>query len=181
MRGIQRMDTAKLLKDCFLCRELDTAELHELAEIVIIRSLNKGEQLFWEGDKATGFFVLLRGRMRVFKASPEGKEFTIHQIDPGQMFAEAAIFSRGGFPANAAALIDSTVAFFPKDRFLDLIGRSPQISLKMIAGLAKFVREFNQHVENLSLKEVPARLAGFLLDEHLRTDSAKIILNTPKA
>jgi len=174
------MDTTSLLHNCFLCRELDQTELDALSEIVITRRLKKGETLFWEGDAATGFYVLLTGSIRIYKASPEGKEFTIHQIRPGQMFAEAAIFSVGGLPANAVALTDSQVAFFPKDRFIRLITDHPQISLKMITGLAAFVREFNRMVEALSLKDVPARLARFLLDERARLQHDTFQLDTTK-
>ena len=174
-------DTIELLRSCFLCRELDGRELDALGEIVTTRRLNKGEILFWEGDRATGFYILLSGSIRVYKSSPDGKEFTVHQIRPGQMFAEAAIFSQGGFPANAAALVDSNVAFFPKDKFIRLVTDFPQISLKMIAGLAAFVREFNKMVEDLSLKEVPARLAGFLLEERNRLKGNVFQLDTTKA
>jgi CRP/FNR family transcriptional regulator len=171
----------ELLRNCFLCRELNNSELDALVGIVTLKSMEKGQTLFWEGDTATGFYILLQGNIRIYKTSPEGKEFTIHQIRPGQMFAEAAIFSLGGYPANATALADSTVAFFPKDKFIKLVTDSPNISIKMIVGLAAFVREFNQMVEDLSLKEVPARLAGFLLDEHGRVADHRILLDTTKA
>jgi CRP/FNR family transcriptional regulator len=172
--------TPELLRQCFLCRELDETELRALADLVVIRRLAKGQTLFWEGDPASGFYSLLTGRIRVYKTSPEGQDFTIHQIRPGQMCAEAAIFSQGGFPANATALADSEVAFFPKDKFISLVTSSPGISLKMIAGLAAFVREFNQMVEDLSLKEVSARLAGYLLEESVRKKNTAFELETTK-
>lgn len=175
------LNTVELLRDCFLCRELDDNELDALVEIVVTRRLNKGETLFWEGDTAAGFYILLAGSVRIYKTSAEGKEITLHQIRPGQMFAEAAIFSRGGYPANATALLDSEVAFFPKDKFIRLVTDHPQISLKMVAGLAAFVREFNQMVEDLSLNEVPARLARFLLEERTRLQDNTFQLDTTKA
>jgi len=146
-----------------LCADLDDQEMDQIRQLVSIKKLDRGAILFLQGDPAGGFFVLLSGRVRIYKASPDGKEVTIHIIQPGQMFAEAAIFHAGTFPANCAALEDSTVAFFPKDAFLDLVKNSPQISLKMIGSLAAFVREFTLMVEDLSLKEVPARLASYFL------------------
>ena len=175
------MNPIDRLRHCSLCRELDEKELKALAEIASVRRPAKGDILFWEGDHATGFYVLLAGSIRIYKASAEGKEYTIHQIRPGQMFAEAAIFGGQHYPANCAALTDSEVAFFPKDRFLHLIKTSPDISLKMIAGLSAFVREFNQMVEDLSLHEVSARLARFLLAEGERTQGDTFILDTTKA
>lgn len=174
------MDHLKQLRKCQLCAELADDELEALGAITSYHQLAKNEILFLQGDIATGFYVLLSGRVRVYKASADGREYTMHFIKPGQMFAEAAIFKGTEFPANCAALEDSEVAFFPKDRFLDLIRNSPQISLKMIGGMAGFVREFNRMVEDLSLKDVPARLAAFLLDEYRRKHGARLHLDIPK-
>ncbi|MCD6250273.1 MAG: Crp/Fnr family transcriptional regulator [candidate division Zixibacteria bacterium] len=175
------MKTSNLLSNCQLCRDLDPRELESLASITMIRTADKNEVLFLQGDPATGFYVLLEGSVRVYKASLDGKEYTLHHIPAGQMFAEAAVFGGSVFPANAIATKNSTVAFFPKDKFTRLIQASPQISLKMIAGLAGFVRDFNQQIEDLSLKEVPARLAGFLVRLLEKTDNLTITLNISKA
>ena len=175
------MNPTEMLRKCTLCAQLNEVEFAEIEQIVSFKSVKKGEILFFQGDIATGFYVLLTGRVRIYKASPEGKEYTLHLINPGQMFAEAAIFQGDRFPANCSALEESTVAFFPKERFVRLIKNSPDISLKMIAGLAKFVREFNRMVEDLSLKEVSARLADFLIDEARQKDSLKFELDITKS
>ncbi len=175
------MATIELLKSCFLCSGLNNDEIGAVHKIISIKKLAKGEILFFEGDPAAGFFILLAGRVRVYKSSPDGKEFTIHQIAPGQMFAEAAVFRGNHFPANCAALVDSIVAFIPKDAFTQLIKDSPQISLKIIASQAGFLREFNLKVEELTLKEVPARIAGYLLHELQKQKRPEIILDISKA
>jgi len=157
------MKALELLRECHLCRGLDATEFDAIARIASLRTSTKGEILFLQGDVAAGLFVLLSGGVRIYKSSPDGKEYTLHHIRPGQMFAEAAVFRDGGFPANCVATEDSRVAFFPKDRFVNLVKGSPQISLKMIAALSAFVRDLNRQVEDLSLREVPARLAAHLL------------------
>ena len=181
LRYHDSMKTSEQLRQCYLCRDLDPRELESLAAITVIRTAAKNEMLFLQGDTATGFYVLLNGSVRIYKASPDGKEYTLHHIRAGQMFAEAAVFGGSVFPANASATEDSTVAFFPKDKFARLLQGSPQISLKMIAGLAGFVREFNQQIEDLSLKEVPARLAGFLVRSLKKTGDSTVILDISKA
>ena len=174
------MDTLELLHNCYLCRDLDQKELEALEEIVSIRKTNEGELLFFQGDPATGFYLLLSGSVRVYKASPDGKEYTLHHIKSGQMFAEAAVFEGETFPANAVSTVESTVAFFPKEQFVRLIGNSPQISLKMITALSGYVREFNQQIEDLSLREVPARLASHLLRKVEEINSNQFILDISK-
>ncbi|MBD3232690.1 MAG: cyclic nucleotide-binding domain-containing protein [candidate division Zixibacteria bacterium] len=168
------------LQKCYLCAGLDQDELRQLAEIISIRNLKKDEILFFQGDPAGGFYILLSGKVRIYKASAEGKEYTLHIIDPGQMFAEAAIFGGGGYPANCAAIEDSTIAFIPKIRFTELVQNSPQISLKMIGGLSSFVREFNQKLEELTLKEVSARLAKYIMDESYKQSSKEVNLAISK-
>jgi len=168
------------LRQCHLGSGLDEEELRSLAAIALPKKVRKREVLFLEGDRATGFFVLLSGGLRIYKAAPGGKEYTVHQIRPGQMFAEAAIFHGGRFPANCVALEDSRVAFFPKDRFTELIKSSPQISLKIIGSLSAFLRDYNRQIENLSLKEVPARLASYLMGESVRQGGSVISLECSK-
>lgn len=175
------MNSSAQLKTCTLCAQLNDQEFQAIEQIVSVRSIAKNEILFLQGDEATGFFVLLSGKVRVYKASPEGKEFTMHLITPGQMFAEAAIFQGKSFPANCSALEDSIVAFFPKEQFVRLIKKSPDISLKMIGALSRFVREFNRMVEDLSLKEISARLADYILSEQARGKSDSFKMDITKS
>ncbi|UCD16425.1 MAG: Crp/Fnr family transcriptional regulator [Candidatus Zixiibacteriota bacterium] len=175
------MDILSNLKNCYFCHDLDPGELKALADIAVPKGLARGEMLFFEGDPATGFYALLGGRVRLYKASPDGKEYTLHQIRPGQLFAEVAIFKVGHFPANCIAQEESLIAFFPKERFLELLQASPQISLKIIASLSGFLRDFNRQLEELSLKEVPARIASFLLSEHEKSKKNVVSLDTSKS
>lgn len=175
------MEIDALLRVSHLCKELDDEERGKVRQIVQIRRIKKNEILFFEGDPADGFYLLFEGRVRIYKSSPEGKEYTLHLIHAGQIFAEAAIFGGKGFPANCRALDDSLLGFFPRDRFMRLLESSPRISLKMIGGLAAFVREFNQMVEELSLKEVSARLAAYLLREQRRQPGSVVELEISKS
>jgi len=175
---VEKLD---FLRKSPLCKGLTEPELKRLSAISNLRKLHKGEMLFFEGDEATGFYLLLEGKVRVYKASPEGKEQILHQINPGQIFAEVAIFEGQRYPANCSALQDSVVAFFPQNDFIKLIEQSPQISLKIIASMAGFLREFTETVENLSLKEVPARIAGYLLKLPLKENDDTVTLDMTKA
>jgi CRP/FNR family transcriptional regulator, dissimilatory nitrate respiration regulator len=175
------METKDYLKKSRLCKGLDDSELEKVAGIAKLRKLKKGEILFFEGDEATGFFLLLKGRVKVYKSSADGKEQILHQITPGQIFAEVAIFHGNHFPADCASIDNSLVAFFPKQSFLNLIEKSPQISLKIIGSLAAFLREFTIMVENLSLKEVPGRISWYLLQKYNDSDNPVIMLDITKA
>jgi CRP/FNR family transcriptional regulator len=170
----------ELLHNSQLCLHLNPDEMEQLLRIVTVREVAKGELLFLEGDEATGFYILLRGSIRVYKSSLEGREYTLHRIKPGQIFAEAAVFHGSKYPANCEAINESTVACFAKADFVRLIERNPQMSLKMIASMAAFLRDFNQTIEMLSLKEVSARLATWLLNAAERAHSNQITLPMSK-
>ncbi len=174
------MKFEELLHRSFLGRDLEPDELTAVADIATFKNIAGGQILFLESDPADGFFILLSGRVRLYKASPDGKEYTLHQIKQGMLFAEVAIFHGNRYPANCVAVEDSVVAFFPKNDFINLLKKIPLISLKIISSLSGFLRDFNNQVEQLSLKEVPARIASFLLIESEKAGSNTIILDTSK-
>lgn len=174
------MKNTELLGKTYLCSGFEAEELREFAAIARFMEIEKDKIIFFEGDPAEGFYVLLSGRVRIYKASPDGKEYTIHIIKPGQLFAEAAIFKGHEYPANCATVENSSVAYFPKDAFMNLLKKYPEISLKIIGSLASFVRDFNRQVEELSLKEVPARLASFILDLAEKKGSNSVYLDSTK-
>ena len=139
-------------------------EQHEdLAMIVVDQIFKRGQTIFSEGDEGSGFYVVISGRVKVFKLSPEGKEQIFHILGPGEPFGEAAVFAGEKFPAYAEALAESRVSFFPRPAFVDLIKKNPSLALNMLAVLSRRLRKFAALVEDLSLKEVPGRLAAYLL------------------
>jgi len=154
----------QILKNIPLFAGLSEADLDDLMQIVRVSEHARGELLFSEGEKAVGFFVVLDGRVKVYKLSPEGKERILHVIQPGGTFAEAAIFGEGLYPAYAEPLQTSKLLFLPKEGFLGLLRDNSRIAINMIAGLSKFLRQFANQIEDLTFKDVPSRLARYLLD-----------------
>ncbi len=119
--------------------------------------------IFQEGDRATGFYIVGEGKIKVFKLSVEGKEQILHIYGPGHTFGEVPVFEGKSFPAAAMALAPSKIIFLPRDAFVELISTYPALAMTMLADLSKRLRAFTIQIENLSLKEVPARLAAYIL------------------
>ncbi len=140
---------------------------HEhLTEIMAIsekKTYKKGEFIFSEGDVGRGFYIVEAGKVKIFKLSFGGKEQILHIYGPGKPFGEVPVFEGKNFPASALALSNTTLLFFPRVDFVNLISKNPSLSLNMLAVLSRRLREFTVMVENLALKEVPARLASYLL------------------
>lgn len=159
----------EILKESPLFSGLSDSETRQIESIAITKRYRKGELIFSEGDKATGFFVNLSGQIKVYKLSADGREQILHIICPKESFAEAALFGGSTYPAFAESLTQTQVLYFPKDRFLGLIRDNPQLSLNMIGGLSLWLRRFVDLVEELSLKDVSARVAKYLLDVSIRS------------
>ena len=146
-----------------LFRGLPENQLKEIELITVLKHFNKGETIFIEGEEGIGFFIVVDGRVKVYKVSSEGKEHILHIFGPSEPFGEVPVFTGQPFPANAEAITESHVLFFSRTDFVALISRNPSLSLNMLAVLSKRLRHFTIQIENLSLKEVPARLASYLL------------------
>jgi CRP/FNR family transcriptional regulator, dissimilatory nitrate respiration regulator len=146
-----------------LFQGLPEEQLAELARIIVDRKFRHGEVIFCEGDEASGFFVLLSGRLKIFKLSPDGKEQILHFVEPGDPFAEVAMFAGSHYPAHAEALKESRAIFFPRAAFERLIKNDSDLAMNMLAILSQRLKYFSRLVEDLSLKEVPQRLAAYLL------------------
>jgi len=146
---------------------LEPEELAAVARAVVMREVPKGGLLFEEGDEARGFFLLVSGRMKVFKATPDGREQILHFISPGETFAEVALFAGSSYPATAQALAPSRVAAIPREGLFRLVEKNPQLCLNLLAGFARWVRQFNALLAEYA-KAVPARVAGYLLAEGMR-------------
>jgi len=156
---------SEFLKSCHLFAGTSSGDREKLLSVAKNRECNRGELLFEEGQIADGFYVVISGKIKVFKLSPDGRERILHVIQPGNSFADAAIFDDGAFPAFAMCIDQSSLLFFPKDQFLALLHRHPQLAINMIAGLSRFLRNFASQIEDLTFRDVPARLARFLLGE----------------
>ncbi len=158
------MNYRQILKSSPFFAGLSDVDMDALMDIARVREHPRGELLFSDGEEATGFFVVLDGKVKVYKLSPEGKERILHIIHPGNTFAEAAIFGEGLYPAYAEPLQVSKLLFLPKEGFLNLLMNNGRISINMIAGLSKFLRQFANQIEDLTFKDVPSRLARYLME-----------------
>ncbi len=164
-----------------LFKGLSQNQLDEIKVHLIDRIYRRNESIFMEGDIADGFYIIATGKIKIFKTSMDGKEQILHIYGPGSPFGEVPVFSGGKFPANAQALSKSHILFLPRNRFVKLISDHPSLSMNMLAELSMRLRQFTLQIENLSLKEVPARLASYLtyLSKEQETDN-RVSLNISK-
>ena len=167
-----KMNIAQIIEGLPLFQGLPAKQQQNIARIALIKTYPKNSTIFTEGDNATGFFIAHQGRVKVFKLSSEGKEQILHIIAEGEPFGEVAVFTGSTFPAHAEAIDECKVIFIPRQSFVDLITVDPSLSMNMLAILSRRLKQFTFMVENLSLKEVPQRLASFLLESSREKEGA---------
>ncbi|MBE9223940.1 Crp/Fnr family transcriptional regulator [Phormidium sp. LEGE 05292] len=157
------IDLQEFLSNSQMFFGLPTDEVDALLSIAQQQTYQKGETIFWEGDAGTGFFLVISGKVKVFKISPEGKEQILQVFGAHEHFAEVPAFDGQPFPASAAALEKTELLFFPRTTFLELIKNNPSLAVNLLKIFARHLRRFAKVIEDLSLREVPGRFAAYLL------------------
>jgi CRP/FNR family transcriptional regulator len=159
---------------------LDEAGVSALLDACHTRSFRPGETILLAGRKTDCFFVVLSGQVIVFQLSPRGDRQILHVCEAGSTFGEAAAWSGRAVPANAEAAADTRLLVVRRDLLQRAFARRPELAVGMLAGLAAKLHEFATLIERLSLKQVPARLAGLLLDLSAEAGGRRITLRQTK-
>ena len=151
------------LRSCQLFTGLSLADLESIAAVTVVKPLEKGDYLFHEGDPAIGFYVVQKGAVNVHRVNAAGKEQVIHIFRTGDSFAEVALASEKGYPADARAIEPTQVLLVQKDGILALLRRQPELALRMLGSMSSHLRVLVGQLEDLALKDVETRLANWLV------------------
>ncbi len=154
----------RYLKKSKLFSGFDDESLEGMLTAVSMKSVTKGEIIFYEKDPAPAFFIVGTGKVKIFKISPEGKEQILMIASEGDSFAEAALFGGGKYPATSQAMTDGKLLVIHRDRFISIIERDPAIALNLIARLSHLLHKLNKLVEELSLSDINTRLAHYFIN-----------------
>lgn len=145
-------------------KALTDDELKQLARTLVEKNYDRDEVVFLEGEDSRGLYIVRQGSIKVYKLSPEGREQILTYTQAGGSFNEVAVFDGGPNPANVAAVEPTTLWIVPRAAILDLITRRPEVAIAIIQNLGTRLRHLVGLVEDLSLRQVTARLAKLLLE-----------------
>lgn len=153
---------AHTLRCCELFAGLPAADIDTIAAFTVLKPLAKGEVLFRSGEPSEGFYVMQRGAVGVHRVSPAGKEQVIYVFRSGESFAEASLASETGYPADARALEPSSVLLIPRAPVLELLGKRPDLALRMLGSMSQHLRVLVGLLDDLTLKDVETRLLNWI-------------------
>jgi CRP-like cAMP-binding protein len=126
--------------------------------------LEQGEVLFTPDEDDQGeLYILKKGRVRMYKMTPEGRELTIDMVVSGMVFGEMALTAQKGQDVHAQAMELSVVSPISCAELEHLILERPEVGVRIVRLLSERLRYYQSRVEDIGLKDAPSRLASFIL------------------
>lgn len=157
------MDLTGQLKDIVLFQGVPPDKIQKLAAQAAYKKFKPGEMVIGEEDPVRSFYIVLSGQLKMYRSSAEGREQTLQLLGPGDPFGLCTAFATESFPASAMAIEESTVMLIP-GTFMEAMARQePAILFNIIQVLSKRLKDSMSLIESLALKELPGRLATFLM------------------
>ena len=141
---------------------LSDTEAARLAREWSARSLAAREFIFREGDEPAGFYLMRKGKARILRSGPDGREQAFRITSAGDTFGEVPIIDRQPSPASVQTLEPSEVVLIPSDSFIRAIRSHPDVALRVLVHVARRLRSFTELVEQISLQTVQSRLARYV-------------------
>jgi CRP/FNR family transcriptional regulator len=150
------------LRHVALFTGVSPSDLEIVERATRIEHFPPGARIFDMGDPVRGFYLVRQGMVKIFRGSPSGQEQVLAVMSRGQTFAEAALFMKR-LPASAESVDEVEVLFIERDALLDLLGRDPELALRMIAGMASKLRQLVHLVDDLTLRDARGRICRYIL------------------
>ena len=169
------------LKQSHLFSSLTDLQIERVCRHSRIVRLNEGQLLFAQGEDVDYFYLVLSGRIKLFRVSVEGQEKIIEIVPQGGVFAEALMFmDQPNYPVSAAALLDTVVAGIDARDFKAMLWDSVDTCLLLLGDMSFRLRKLVHEIDTLTLHSGTCRVANYLL-QHMPDDSECFELEIAKS
>ena len=157
--------TFDLLKGVELFSELNEEQLEMIANLVIVKNYNRDETVVLEGDDSVqALYLIATGSVQVYMTGVDGRETILSFLERGDFFGEMSLIDGEPRSASVRTVSDAKLLVIPRDSFLSLIRKSPEISMGLLSELCKRLRKAKKQIGSLSTMSVSGRVAGTLLN-----------------
>lgn len=152
-----------LIQSLPLFSAMDAAELDEVVAHATALRIPKGTAVFKQGDAATTFYVLLNGRLKVVKMTPDGQQVVIRFVVPGDIYGIAKALNRMDYPATATALVDSVTLAWDMAIWDDFMARHPALARNVMQMMGQRIEDAHTRLKEMSTEDVEHRVAHAVL------------------
>ena len=151
--------------------ELPAAVLKDIAANTQLREYERGDVLFWEGDPCAGLHILESGSVKLYRVSPQGRQYIIAVLTEGATCNEVPAFDGGTNPVNVEALETTRVWVTDAHLLRELVKANPEFALKILSKFGQNLRNFVGKVSEMAFYQVTHRLARLIteMDEEPRS------------
>ena len=153
----------RLLSMVDVLEPLSQKELEDFSERIPDTYVEQGQVFYTPEDRSEALFLLKKGRVRIYRVTPDGWEFTLAVIEAGTMFGEMALTAQRMREAYAEAAEPSYICILKSEDLERLVRKNPDLGLRIIRVLSERLRLCEARLEDIGLKDVPARLASLVL------------------
>jgi CRP-like cAMP-binding protein len=156
----------KSLKQHHLFSKLTDLQLDKVCQSSQTHQLTEGQMLFNQQDKVTSFYMVTKGKIKLFRMSPDGQEKIIEIVKPGEVFAEALMFSKQeDYPVSSAALCETSVIAINAKKFYEMLWDSTATCLLLLSDMSFRLRGLVSEIDKLTLHSGTCRVASYLIQE----------------
>ena len=134
-----------------------------VARVARITTHERGEKIFSEGDPAEAFMVIVDGRVKIFKATPGGKDIILEIFGAGDPIGAVAVYEGAPLMASAVALEPSRVLNIEQRAFFQLLDEDPAMVRGLLSGLTIRLAELTRRLAEVTGVRVEARFARLFL------------------
>ena len=138
--------------------------LKEISEHMHLRVYQRGDILFWEGDPCSGLCIVELGSAKIFRLSPQGRQYIVRILQEGDTFMEVPAFDGGMNPVNVEALEVCRVWVIESEMLRGLVKAHPQFAQKVLENFGKMLRGMVRMVSEMAFYQVTHRLARLIED-----------------
>jgi CRP-like cAMP-binding protein len=155
-------DSADLLSRVPVFAELGRDDLARVAQVAVPRAFAAQQVIFREGDDSDACYIVRSGHARAIRQHADGRMITLANFGPGDIFGELAMFDDERRSATLEALDDLATLAIPGSAMRSLLGRHPEIAVKLVIALGRRLRAANERLSRQSFQTVQSRVASVL-------------------
>jgi len=152
-----------LIRSLPLFSDMNDAELDALLGPARSRRVPAGKAVFAQGQSAEEFFVLLHGRLKVTRVTPDGQQVVVRMVNPGDLFGIAKALNRTDYPGTATAASESLVLAWPMGAWDGMIRRHPSLAVNTMMTVGQRLQEAHTRILEMSTQDVEHRVAHAVL------------------